>query len=319
MKKITAVLLVFCLLVTLGGCSGKSEPAPEPAERNEVSFSVARKPESVYQVAYVTCGASNASAEAGLTALADAGRIVFSTIPAEAGQEAEALEAVSDGTYDVIICGNAQMTPALETVAGSHPEEKYIIIASDSCRLPNVLNLTFPGNDMGYLAGVLAGSITESGVLGFLSEADSTDAEDALVGFIEGALSVNGAVRVSVAFGTPDQLAPGCGPVYDLTGTMTGPDVIGVDTDGCAVTRNVGSALIWCFDEMDAGHAYYGTVLSMGLAEGCIGLQAEHASDEALAAVTAAKQAVAAGTVIVDTVIGENAVDLVALRESVSP
>ena len=45
----------------------------------------------------------------------------------------------------------------------------------------------------------------------------------------------------------------------------------------------------------------------------------KYASDETKAAVAAAEEAVLSGAIVVDTAIGANAVDAVALREAVRP
>ena len=78
------------------------------------------------------------------------------------------------------------------------------------------------------------------------------------------------------------------------------------------------------FDELDEGKEYWGTEVSLGLAEGGVGIVtdknfATYASDATKAAVAAAEEAVLSGAVVVDTAIGEKAVDAVALRESVRP
>ena len=87
---------------------------------------------------------------------------------------------------------------------------------------------------------------------------------------------------------------------------------------------NIGNSLVWVFDELDAGKEYWGTEVSLGLAEGGVGIVtdknfATYASDATKAAVAAAEEAVLSGAVVVDTAIGANAVDAVALRESVRP
>ena len=88
--------------------------------------------------------------------------------------------------------------------------------------------------------------------------------------------------------------------------------------------KNIGNSLIWVFDELDAGNEYWGTEVSLGLAEGGVGIVTDknfdkYASDATKAAVEAAQAAVLAGDVVVDTAIGPNAIDAVALRDSVRP
>ena len=86
--------------------------------------------------------------------------------------------------------------------------------------------------------------------------------------------------------------------------------------------KNIGNSLIWFFDELDAGRTYWGTEVSLGLKEGGVGIVkdknfAKYASEATVATVAAAEQAVLDGTVVVPTAIGEGAVDINALRDSV--
>ena len=78
------------------------------------------------------------------------------------------------------------------------------------------------------------------------------------------------------------------------------------------------------FDELDAGNVYWGTEVTLGLAEGGVGIVTDknfdkYASAEPKAAVAAAQEAVLSGAIVVDTAIGANAIDAVALRDSVRP
>ncbi len=88
--------------------------------------------------------------------------------------------------------------------------------------------------------------------------------------------------------------------------------------------KNIGNSLIWVFDELDAGNEYWGTEVSLGLAEGGVGIVTDknfdkYASDATKAAVAAAQEAVLNGEIVVDTAIGANAVDAVAMRDAVRP
>ena len=88
--------------------------------------------------------------------------------------------------------------------------------------------------------------------------------------------------------------------------------------------KNIGNSLIWVFDELDAGNEYWGTEVTLGLAEGGVGIVTDknfdkYASDDTKAAVAAAQEAVLSGSITVDTAIGENAADVVSLREAVRP
>ena len=101
-----------------------------------------------------------------------------------------------------------------------------------------------------------------------------------------------------------------------------GPDLAAITlTSGL---KNIGNSLVWVFDELDAGSEYWGTEVQLGLAEGGVGMVtdknfATFASDDCKAAITAAEEAIKAGTLTVDTAIGDTDNKIVGLRDSVRP
>jgi basic membrane protein A len=87
---------------------------------------------------------------------------------------------------------------------------------------------------------------------------------------------------------------------------------------------NIGNSLIWMFDELDAGNEHWGTEVTLGLAEGGVGIVTDknfdkYSSDATKAAVAAAQEAVLSGEIVVDTAIGQNAANVAAAREAVRP
>lgn len=364
MKKIFAVILALTMVFALTAVAASAQ-------------------DNVYSVAYLVNGNLGDksffdSAEAGLEALAEAGRIDYITIEMGGTDEDQptwlsTLYDVSESEeYDVIICGTYQMPDYLKEVATAYPDQKYIIFDDNTYvgENQNVLNLTYKQNDMGYLVGTFAACMTTDtsldkinpeSVVGFVGGVDSPVINDFLTGFIEGALAVNADIKVDTRY-TNDYVDTAiakeyglsmindnkCDIVWGVAGNAgngaaeaaleTGKAwFIGVDSDQeltfspdlAALTltsglKNIGNSLIWVFDELDAGNVYWGTEVTLGLAEGGVGIVTDknfdkYASAETKAAVAAAQEAVLSGTIVVDTAIGANAIDAVALRDSVRP
>ena len=364
MKKIFAVILALTMVFALTAVAASAQ-------------------DNVYSVAYLVNGNLGDksffdSAEAGLEALAEAGRIDYITIEMGGTDEDQptwlsTLYDVSESEeYDVIICGTYQMPDYLKEVATAYPDQKYIIFDDNTYvgENQNVLNLTYKQNDMGYLVGTYAACMTvdtsldkinEDAVVGFVGGVDSPVINDFLIGFIEGAQAVNPDIKIDTRY-TTDYVDTAiakeyglsmindnkCDIIWGVAGNAgngaaeaaleTGKAwFIGVDSDQeltlspdlAALTltsglKNIGNSLIWVFDELDAGNEYWGTEVSLGLAEGGVGIVTDknfdkYASDETKAAVAAAQEAVLSGEIVVDTAIGENAADAVALREAVRP
>ena len=204
-------------------------------------------------------------------------------------------------------------------------------------------------------------NINEDAVVGFVGGVDSPVINDFLTGFIEGAQSVNPDIKIDTRY-TNDYVDTAiakeyglsmindnkCDIIWGVAGNAgngaaeaaleTGKAwFIGVDSDQeltlspdlAALTltsglKNIGNSLIWVFDELDAGNEYWGKEVSLGLAEGGVGIVTDknfdkYASDATKAAVAAAQEAVLNGEIVVDTAIGANAVDAVAMRDAVRP
>ena len=214
MKKFISVVLASVMVVAMAaGCSSSEKPA-ETTEEGEGETG------KVYNVCNLVNGNLGDksffdSAEAGLKELQDAGRIKYNTIEMGGSTEDQAkwqsyLEEVSaSGEYDVIICGTYQMPDYLKNVAEAYPDQKYIIYDDTTYQLPNVLNLSYKQNDLGYLVGVFAGSLTkdtsfaninEDNVIGFVGGVDSPVINDFLYGYILGAQSVNPDVKVDTRY-----------------------------------------------------------------------------------------------------------------------
>lgn len=218
MKKFISVVLASVMVVAMAaGCSSSEKPAETPAETTEEGEGETGKVYNVCNLVNGNLGDKSFfdSAEAGLKELQDAGRIKYNTIEMGGSTEDQAkwqsyLEEVSaSGEYDVIICGTYQMPDYLKNVAEAYADQKYIIYDDTTYQLPNVLNLSYKQNDLGYLVGVFAGSLTkdtsfaninEDNVIGFVGGVDSPVINDFLYGYILGAQSVNPDVKVDTRY-----------------------------------------------------------------------------------------------------------------------
>ena len=284
-----------------------------------------------YNVAYLVNGNLGDksffdSAESGLKGLEEAGRITLTTIEMGGTDEDQptwlsTLYDVSESEeYDVIVCGTYQMPDYLKEVATEYPEQKYIIFDDNTYvgENENVLNLTYKQNDMGYLVGVYAACMTsdtsldninEDAVVGFVGGVDSPVINDFLIGFIEGAQSVNPDIKIDTRY-TNDYVDTAiakeyglsmindnnCDIIWGVAGNAgngaaeaaleTGKAwFIGVDSDQeltlsedlAALTltsglKNIGNSLIWVFDNLDAGNEFWGKEVVLGLSEGGVGI-----------------------------------------------
>ena len=373
MKKIFALLLALVMVFSLVACASKTEtPATETkTEETATEATTEEKTEEpateekteepaaeegkVYNVAYLVNGNLGDksffdSAEAGLAQLKADGRIDYVTIEMGGTDEDQPTwlstlyDVSEDGGYDLIVCGTYQMPDYLKEVATQYPDQLYAIFDDTTYvgENQNVVNLSYRQNDMGYLVGVYAACMTvdtnvaninEDAVVGFVGGVDSPVINDFLIGFIEGAQSVNPDIKVDTRY-TNDYVDTAiakeyglsmindnkCDIIWGVAGNAgngaaeaaleTGKAwFIGVDSDQeltfsddlAALTltsglKNIGNSIIWIFDQWDAGKTYWGSEVQLGLAEGGVGIVTDKNYDKYASAETkAAVEAAQAG------------------------
>ena len=342
------------------------EKTEEPAAEEEKAEEPAAEEGKVYNVAYLVNGNLGDksffdSAEAGLAQLKADGRIDYVTIEMGGTDEDQPTwlstlyEVSEDGGYDLIICGTYQMPDYLKEVATQYPDQLYAIFDDTTYvgENQNVVNLSYRQNDMGYLVGVYAACMTvdanvaninEDAVVGFVGGVDSPVINDFLIGFIEGAQSVNPDIKVDTRY-TNDYVDTAiakeyglsmindnkCDIIWGVAGNAgngaaeaaleTGKAwFIGVDSDQeltfspdlAAITltsglKNIGNSLVWLFDEWDAGRTYWGQVVELGIAEGGVGIVTDKNYDKLASAETKAAVEAAQNAILNGEVVVDSA------------
>ena len=342
------------------------EKTEEPAAEEEKTEEPAAEEGKVYNVAYLVNGNLGDksffdSAEAGLAQLKADGRIDYVTIEMGGTDEDQPTwlstlyDVSEDGGYDLIVCGTYQMPDYLKEVATQYPDQLYAIF-DDTTYVgvnQNVVNLSYRQNDMGYLIGVYAACMTvdtnvaninEDAVVGFVGGVDSPVINDFLIGFIEGAQSVNPDIKVDTRY-TNDYVDTAiakeyglsmindnkCDIIWGVAGNAgngaaeaaleTGKAwFIGVDSDQeltfspdlAAITltsglKNIGNSLVWLFDEWDAGRTYWGQVVELGIAEGGVGIVTDKNYDKLASAETKAAVEAAQNAILNGEVVVDSA------------
>ena len=342
------------------------EKTEEPAAEEEKTEEPAAEEGKVYNVAYLVNGNLGDksffdSAEAGLAQLKADGRIDYVTIEMGGTDEDQPTwlstlyDVSEDGGYDLIVCGTYQMPDYLKEVATQYPDQLYAIFDDTTYvgENQNVVNLSYRQNDMGYLIGVYAACMTvdtnianinADAVVGFVGGVDSPVINDFLIGFIEGAQSVNPDIKVDTRY-TNDYVDTAiakeyglsmindnkCDIIWGVAGNAgngaaeaaleTGKAwFIGVDSDQeltfspdlAAITltsglKNIGNSLVWLFDEWDAGRTYWGQVVELGIAEGGVGIVTDKNYDKLASAETKAAVEAAQNAILNGEVVVDSA------------
>jgi basic membrane protein A len=233
-------------------------------------------------------------------------------------------DAAANEEYDVMILGTYQMSEFLQIVAPKYPDKKFIIydvsVDYTKCDCKNVYSVTYLQNEGSYLAGVFAGLVSKTKVIGVVGGQDIPVINDFIVGYEQGA-KANGVTEVikQYAGGWNDpakgkelalamyqqgadivfQVAGGTGVGVFQAAQEMGKYAIGVDSDQATI--------IFAMKMYIEGTLPFGTAEALGVAEGGVGLAENQwfdavATPEIKAALETAKADLLAGKITVDTV-----------------
>jgi basic membrane protein A len=222
-------------------------------------------------------------------------------------------DAAANEEYDVMILGTYQMSEFLQIVAPKYPDKKFIIydvsVDYTKCDCKNVYSVTYLQNEGSYLAGVFAGLVSKTKVIGVVGGQDIPVINDFIVGYEQGA-KANGVTEVikQYAGGWNDpakgkelalamyqqgadivfQVAGGTGVGVFQAAQEMGKYAIGVDSDQATIIfdtnpeqapfiitsmmKNVDNSLYRAMKMYIEGTLPFGTAEALGVAEGGVGL-----------------------------------------------
>ena len=253
------------------------------------------------------------------------------------------LEATSDsGAWSVIFTGPG-MHDNLAAVAPKHPNQKYVYF-DDELKLPNVLSVKYAQNEGSYLAGALAGVVatdkaafplsTASKKVGLVAGMDLPVIQDFIVGFKQGAKTIDPSIDIQVSFIgnfndaqkayelTRNMLNGGVDVVFNVAGPAglgilkaaadANKYAIGVDSDQnglypknviASMLKQIGNSIYDSINQIKAGKAPFGSLEIYGLKNDGVGLIYNDALVPAAvkAKVDEAKAKVLSGAIKVDS------------------
>lgn len=230
----------------------------------------------------------------------------------EADWEPANRQAAEEG-YDIIISGNWQYEGAMLKVAAEYPDIKYVNFdysSAEANSIDNVYGITYACHEIGYLAGVVAATKTQTGKIGGVLGQDNPGMRQFMTGYMQGASDVNPDIKVKITIvgGFTDPATAkeqstqmiksgvdviwGCAGgsgngVFEAVSENEGTWAIGVDTDqykamsaqeALAKTiltsseKKVDVGILNAVTGILEGTVKFGTQKVLGLAEGAVGL-----------------------------------------------
>ncbi len=180
MKKILALLMVLCMVLSLAACGDNKD--------NTKKIKIGM----VTDVGGVNDKSFNQTSWEGLQALAKEDSS-FEVKYLESKTDADYKTNINtfiDEKYDLIICVGYMLADATKEAAKANPNQKFAIIDDASnADLPNVACLMFAQEQASYLVGLVAGSVTKSKTVGYVQGMVSDTMNLFGIGFISGVLA----------------------------------------------------------------------------------------------------------------------------------
>ena len=230
----------------------------------------------------------------------------------EALSEQEAMEQLVQAGCDLCWGVGVNCADAVLSAAEKHPDVQFAIVDTTYEELPeNVTAVVFRAQEASFLAGYVAGSVTESGYVGFVGGERNDVIDTFYYGFgagVQTAAKERG-IKISTctiyvdSFDDPEEgyrmaktlYDQNCDVVYHAAGASglgviraaeeEDKYVIGVDKDQAYLDpdhvlssgmKKVDAAILRVSQDYEQGRAIGGKTLSFGMAEGAVGIPENH-------------------------------------------
>ncbi len=137
----------------------------------------------------------NSGAYAGLERIHDSLRLAVSHVEARTpAEQDEALRTYAAQGYDLVFAHGFEFQGPAERVSAQYPKTVFIVTSGARAR-GNVSPLIFRLEDASYLAGMVAGGLTRSNILGFVGGIELPPIKAAYDGWVNGARAINAKIQ----------------------------------------------------------------------------------------------------------------------------
>jgi len=201
MKRILPVLFTVVLLAVMGLSAGCAPKSADCAEVNVFCVGLVTNLGRLQDRSY------NQAAWDGLQQAKSAGSAdwIASIETVDVRDFGANIDIFAKAKYDAIVTVGASMLNVTVLAANTYPDIYFIGVDQDQSSNqefnPNLVGLVFPQDQIGYLAGVLAASLTKTGQIGAVLGSDASPAMARYgQGFINGAASVDPSIAPKIVY-----------------------------------------------------------------------------------------------------------------------
>ena len=179
MKKILALLMVLCMVLSLAAC-GDNKDNTKKIKIGMVTDVGGLNDKSFNQTSW-ECLQALAKEDSSF-------EVKYLESKTYADYQTN-INTFIDEKYDLIICVGYMLADATHEAAQANPNQKFAIIDDATYDDPNVAHLMFAQEQASYLVGLVAGSVTKSKTVGYVQGMVSDTMNLFAIGYISGVLA----------------------------------------------------------------------------------------------------------------------------------
>jgi len=207
MKKILALVLALSMTLALAACGSSTTPAASSGSGNASGSASGSAGGKTYKVAMV-CDSSISDGGWGAacynameSAAKDLGWETQYMDSIAQSDYASSIESFCQAGFDMIFLPGNQYSDATVQVAKDYPDIAFAVLnGSESLPTDNITSILPSADEIGYMAGALAGLMTKTKVLGFIGGMEIDTTKQKLAGYLAAAQVVDPSITVKSAY-----------------------------------------------------------------------------------------------------------------------
>ena len=196
MKRFRLLAMVSALMLVAAACGSDDDAASEAAEPDSEGIRIAIvAPSASNDLAFTQSIVDAANAMTGVSEIA----VTDGTFVVD--DAAAAIRDYADQGYDLVLAHGSQYGGSLQEIAPDFPDITFAWgTAADTFGLDNVIAYEAASDEGGYVMGVIAAGLNETGTIGVVGPIEVGDAKLYVDGFVNGVAAADSGIQVNVNY-----------------------------------------------------------------------------------------------------------------------